>query len=58
MALLWFDGFENYNDYLDVNSLENLETSAGNVGFSTSYGRRSGRGIVKAGLCQIRQLSS
>jgi len=49
MALLWFDGFENYNDINDISPLRNSAfTSLGyegtNIGFG-AYGRRSTRGI-------------
>lgn len=42
MALLWFDGFESYNDHLDANALANVEVLSYLTHFQTS-GRRGGR---------------
>jgi len=43
VSLLWFDGFESYNDYLDVQMNSNL--LALSLGFGISYGRNSSRGM-------------
>jgi hypothetical protein len=43
MALLWFDGFENYENAADVQALSNLDIGGSYFNFG-DYGRRSSRG--------------
>ena len=49
MALLWFDGFETYDDYLDANAVSGpgigTVESRSDCLFGTTYGRLGGRGM-------------
>jgi len=45
MSLLWFDGFESYNNDADATAVPFLSTAENT--FSTNYGRRGSRGFMQ-----------